>query len=524
MEPDPPAVRSPAGECTTRHHLRSSSLFLAGRLFALLTNFFTQVLTVRYLSKNDYGAFAYAVSIAAMATQVNLLGLHRAVGRFVPIFHERRDYNSMFGTMLLAMGSIAGLGLAIIVLTFGLQGVLTAQVVTNPLSVGLLLILIALSPLDALDSVFEGMAAALASPRAIFFRRHVLAPLIKLGSVLVVLLIQGSVHVLAASYVLGGLLGVLLYLMVIFQVLRREGLLERFRLGAARLRVREIFGYSIPLISTDVVHILRTAMAVVILEHFRGSTGVADFKAVVPLAGLNLLVLQSHKILFTPMASRLYAREDSTQLNQLFWQSAIWITVMTFPVFAVCFFLAEPVTVLLFGSRYAAAEGSEASQILAILALGNYFNASMGLNTFTLQVYGRVRFIASMNALAAAAALVLNLLLIPRHGALGAAVATTASVIIQNGLTHAGLLLRTSIRLFPAHSLKVYLNVLSVTLVLVLLSVVFRPGWVLIACLVALASLLLLVVNRHPLRLEETYPELARIPLIGGLLSRRGRP
>ena len=520
LDPSQPATT--ARETATRRHLRGSSLLLVGRLFALLVNFSVQVLTVRYLLKADYGAFAYALAVVSMAGSVNLLGLQRAVNRFVPLYHERRDYGSMFGTILLATGSIVGFGLALVILTFGLRGVLTTSVVNNPLSVGLLLILIALSPLQSLDSLCQGVVAALASPRAIFFRRHVLGPCLRLAAVLLVLVVQGSVHLLATCYLAAGFLGVVIYALVIHRVLRQQGLLRHFQPGSVRWPVREIFGFSLPLMSTDVVLILKTTMAVMILEHFRGSSELADFRVVVPVAGLNIVVLQSFKLLFMPAATRLYERRDTAGINDIYWQSAIWTTIVTFPVFAVCFFLAEPVTTLLFGDRYAASN-SAASSILAILAVGSYFSAAMGLNTYCLQVYARVRFITSINALATTAGLLLNLWLIPKSGemggAVGAAIATTASVVLHNVLNHVGLFWRTDIDLFRWRGWKVYLTVLSAVLALYLVCRFFEPSVAITVSLVVLASLVLIRINRHSLDLEQTFPELSRVPLLREFLS-----
>ena len=516
-------VGAPSATRAARSHLRGSSLFLAGRLFSLFTNFFVQVLTVRYLQKSEFGAFAVALSIVSVASSLNLLGLHRAVSRFVPIYHERRDYGTMLGTMLLSVGSILGLGLALVAATVGFQGLLASWVVNDPLAVGLLLILIGLAPLEALDSTLQGMAAALSSPKSIVFRRYILGPLLRLAAVLVVLLATGNVRLLAVCYLAAGLLGAATYVVLIVQTLRKEGLLERFDVKSLRMPFREIFGFSIPLISTDAVLILRTTLAVVILEHFRGTTGVADFRAVVPVAGLSLLVIQSHKILFGPSAARLHAKDDGAGINDLYWQSTIWITILTFPVFAACLFLADPITELLFGARYSSSQASPAPGILAILAVGNYFNAAMGLNTYALQVYKRVRFITIINVVAAVAGLVLCLVLIPSYGAWGAAIATTASVVIHNLLNHAGLHWRTDIRIFESEGWRVYGSVLAAVLALTLIAWLLKPSVPVSVVAVALASFAIVWVNRRSLRVGETFPRLARIPILRDVFSTKDR-
>lgn len=484
-------------------------------MLALGMNFVTHVLTVRYLSKSDYGAFAYALAVVSLGASVNLIGLQRAVSRFVPLYHERRDYGAMFGTLFLAVGSIVGLGVALVALTFGVQGLaVDSGIVKSQDSVGLLLILIALCPLQALDSVFQGVAAALASPRAIFFRRHVLAPALKLTAVVVVLVVEGSVYLLASCYLIAGLIGVIVYVLLMTRIVRDQGLHTHLRRRTLSFPTRTIFGFSLPLLTADVAVILKTTIAVFFLESLRGGTDVAEFRAVLSVAGLNLVVLQSFKMLFMPAATRLYERKDTAALNELYWQSALWITVVTFPVFAVCVFLAQPVTVLLFEAEYA-----NAGIVLAILAAGSYFNAAMGLNTYALQVQAQVGFLAFSNTMAVVIGLVLNLWLIPVHGATGAAIATTGAVVFQNIFNHAGLHWRTDVVIFEWRNWTVYGTVVCVLMALFLARVLVDPSVAVFSALVVVGSFVLLRVHRRALRISDTFPELRRIPLLSSLFS-----
>ena len=309
---------------TTKRYLRGSTLLLAGRIISLLTNFGVQVLAVRYLSKADYGALAYALSVVSMGASVSLLGLNRGVNRFVPIYDEHRDYDRMFGTIFMAMGAVIGLGIALTMLVFGVQGFLTRSVASDPLSVGLLLILISLVPIQALDNLFQGMVAIFVGARSIFLRRHVLGPGLKLAAVLLVIALQGSVHLLAACYLAAGLLGLSIYVVMLYRALHKQGLLANLSLRRITMPVRRIFGFSFPLLSTDILLALKLTMAVMLLEYFRGPTDVAELRAIVSVAGLCTVVFQSLKFLFTPMASRLFARSDEAGIRDLYWRSAIW--------------------------------------------------------------------------------------------------------------------------------------------------------------------------------------------------------
>ena len=61
-------------ERETTRQIRGSSLLLIGRSISLGINFLTQVLIVRALTKTDYGAFSYALSIVALGQMVITLG------------------------------------------------------------------------------------------------------------------------------------------------------------------------------------------------------------------------------------------------------------------------------------------------------------------------------------------------------------------------------------------------------------------------------------------------------------------
>lgn len=509
------ATSSPSQVNTTQKHIRGSSLLLFGRFVSLGLNFAVQVLIVRYLSKSDYGAFAYALSLVSMGSSLVLFSMNKAIVRFVPIYQEKHDYNRMFGAMLMALGTVVGLGISIILVVFGLRGILDDVLNTDPLAVALLLILITISPVDALTTLSDGLLAIFASPSAIFIRRYVLGPGLKLGAVLLTITFQGSAYFLANAYLIGGLFGLIVYIGMILRVLRSQGLVQMFQLRSIRLPIREILSFTVPLMSSDLVYLLRGTLVVVFLEYFRGTTDVAEFRAVLPIAGLNLVALQSFSLLFTPAAARLFARGDQEGINDLYWQTAIWIAVISFPIFAVTVSLARPITVLLFGTRYA-----EAGILLALLSFGHYFNAAFGFNAYTLRVYGKVRYILVIDILVAIISLGGNLFLISQYGALGAAIGMSATLVLHNILNHAGLhVSKTGIKLFQWKYIKVYGTIAVGGVGVLLVDWIGSPPIYVGLLLVAVVSLWLVRLNRAMFNIDQIFPELLRIPIIKRILA-----
>ncbi|MEX1171241.1 MAG: oligosaccharide flippase family protein [Chloroflexota bacterium] len=504
---------APTASMTTGQ-IRGSSLLLAGRFISIGVNFAVQVLTVNYLSQTAYGAFAYALSLVTLGETIVTFGLDRGVGRFLAVYDEKGDYGRLLGTLLMVAGTILSLGLALILLVIGLQGAIGGTIIDDPLAVSLLVILIVLAPIQALDTMLGSVLAVFASARAIFLRKYILGPGLRLAVVALLVLGGLGVEFLAAGYVATGAIGVALYAGILARVLRQRGILARFREGSVVVPAREILVFTLPLLSTDLVFIAMNTTDAIFLGHFWGTGEVAALRVIQPLAGMNLIVFSSFTLLYMPVASRMFARGDRAAIADLYWRTAIWVAVFSFPVFAVTTSLAGPVTEALYGVRYA-----DSATYLALLAFGYYVNASLGFNGLTLRVFGFIRYTVAINLIAAAVNVALNLTLIPQHGALGAAVAATATMIIHNILKQAGLRRGTGIDVFDWRYLRVYVIVALAVATLGLVQVVVRPHVLVGLCLAAVASLVVLLTNRHLLRVGETFPEVLRLPLMRRILG-----
>ncbi len=374
--------------------------------------------------------------------------------------------------------------------------------------------MIFLAPVQAVDESIIGLFAVFASPKAIFFRKNVFGPLLKLGVVLLLIAGGGNVFILAWGQLGIGVIVVLIYLMLLVRLMRPLAVRENFRLRSMKMPWREVLPFTIPMLSSDLMYLLMNQMDVVMLKHFQGVLDVASLRAIQPVAKMNQTVLLSFGLLFTPLAARMFARGDREGINKLYWHNAIWIAVASFPIFALTFSLAGPITLLLFGERYA-----DSAVYLALLSFGYYFNAALGQNGITLKVYGKLRYSVTLNILAGIANLGINYMLIPRYGALGAAIGTTVTLVLFNIFKQAGLRLGTGISVFDPRYRRVYIIIIIAASSVALLQLVVGPPVYISIVMAGIASLLVVRFNRHLLNVEETFPELLRLPLMRRLLG-----
>jgi O-antigen/teichoic acid export membrane protein len=490
----------------TRQQIRGSSMLLAGRFLGTAINFAAQVSLVRYLSKSDYGAWAYAVGLVGFFHIFVSLGLDKVVDRFVPIYHENRQYGRLFGTILTALFVIF-LTSAVVIGAFFLFPDFVSRWVKQD-GPPILLIMVFVIPLDAIDMVMIRLFACFASPRAIFFRKHLLGPTLKLSVVLVLISLHGNLLVQAAGYVVASVVGVALCGLILIRTMRQRGLFESMRLSDIRIP-GEIFRYTIPSLMSEWVDVIILYANVLLLGYFHSADAVAIFKVVLPVAAMNDVVYSTFSLLYTPGAARLFAKGDRAGMREMYWRTTIWTAVLTFPVFALTFGASVPLTTFLYGDRYA-----QSGLIMAIVSLGYYFQVALGLNSHTLRILGRLRYIVRVNLLSAGIALTLLLLLIPRYGAVGAAIATAGSMIAQHAMRHAALHLAFGGHLFERRYLRFYLVLGPSIAALVAIHLLDAGSIYMSGLLSAAVSLWLIYVCRNFLRLGQTFPELFRLPLV----------
>jgi O-antigen/teichoic acid export membrane protein len=505
LEQTPAQIQAENSTTATRKLIRGSSLLTFGRVIAIVLNFVVQVITVRFLLKADYGAFAYGLSIVSMGASFALIGLGRTLNRFAPLFQERREFGRMAGTVVLSLCCVTAIGLGVVAIVLGARGFIGTTLVHDPLSLSLLLILILLAPLKALDSIFEELFATFANPKALFVRRHLVGPLLKLACVLPLIFAHSDVRLLAVSYVVGGCLGTGYSVIVLWSVFKKADLLKHFRRDSIQIPARQIFGFSIPLMSTDLLVMARIALVTVVLEFCHGTLAVAAFRAVLPVARLNTFVADSFRLLFSPAVSRMFARGDVSSIDRVYWRTMAWIAVATFPLFLICIGLSEFVTVTLFGSEYADSAG-----VMTLLAIGFYLSSVVGFNNEILKAHGYAGRIFLTDMLTIAVAIVLHLTCVPAWGAMGAAASTAAVLLIRplgNQITiyRLGLL-----RELDSGCLRLFLLMLQVTVIAWLLPGLIGNSVANQVLATIVGSLVVLTAALPVLDIEHTFPELMR--------------
>jgi O-antigen/teichoic acid export membrane protein len=261
----------------------------------------------------------------------------------------------------------------------------------------------------------------------------------------------------------------------------------------ARVKANRIQGdllrFSLPLVVSSSAMIIFSDIDVFMLGAMTELGDVGVYNVIYPIAQLLTAPLSAFGFIFMPFASAYDAEDKAGRFSRSYQVVTKWVFLLVFPVFLVISLFPTEVIQLTFGSKYAI--GGTA---LTVLAAGFLANAIGGMNRNVLTALGETRHVMIINVLGAGVNVALNLLLIPRYSYLGAAIATTGSLVFLNAVFSAEVYRQTGAHPFTGALLRPVVAALGLVIGLYALVVtVFEPTLVSIVVMFCLFGILYIV-------------------------------
>lgn len=189
---------------------------------------------------------------------------------------------------------------------------------------------------------------------------------------------------------------------------------------------KEIIKRSGPMAISSMSFLLMQSVDVLMLTKFTTYEDVAYYAVTVKLTMVIAIVLSSVNAVIAPDISHLFSASKKEALRARVQQGTKLIFVLTFPLILIMA-LGSGIILKLFGEGYDVAKSA-----LLILLIGQTINALCGSVGTYLNMTGKHVALQKILVSALAINIVLNYLLIPAYGILGAAIATSASMIVWN--------------------------------------------------------------------------------------------
>jgi len=184
---------------------------------------------------------------------------------------------------------------------------------------------------------------------------------------------------------------------------------------------------AVPLSLVAGMYMLYTQADLILLGLLRSPHEVGVYRVASQSASLVAFFLTAANTTIAPFISQFYALHDMEKLQRLVTMSARAILACSLPMAIILLVFGKKILVLTFGAEFATGYLP-----MAILVLGQTVNAFMGPVGNLQNMTGRERDSAMGITITALLNLALNLLLIPRFGILGGAIASAAGMVTWN--------------------------------------------------------------------------------------------
>jgi len=418
---------------------KTSFVVFIGVILSRLMSYVYRIAIARYFGPEVYGIFVLGTAIIGWVASIAGLGLYEGLIRFIPLHNGKKEplktnYLVKFASkMLIVTGMFSG------VILFILSDMIAIGIFHDP-SLTLFLRILAVSiPLSVMASPFLAMLRGYENIARYSFVFNICQNFVKLAFIgLFILLGVGQAGV-PWSYTLGILS--LLVLSYMYSKKYTEKIVGKTKNldEKSRREVRnELLNYSIPLLFFGIVSTLFYWIDSAMIGYFKSSIEVGLYNSATPIAMLLFITYELFSQLFFPMINREYGRKNFNKIKELSKQVSKWVLMINLPALIILFFFPEIIINLLFGSAYVGA-----SRALQILVVGTFVSSLFSISNSLVSMTGKSKIVLMNILIATTINVILNYFFIPAesvfgisniNGINGAALATTISLIILNGL------------------------------------------------------------------------------------------
>ncbi len=398
--------------------VKNAGMDVFGQVFNTLFSFAASVIVTRTIGPELFGKYSLANSIFQVLFILAVFGLNRGVVRLTSKYMALGDPARAKGSIISGMVLTGAFSLALAALAAAAAPVLTHRFYSHVVDLDLVLRVYVIGlPFFALMTISTSYTQGLKTLKPTVIVEMVLRPVARLA--LILLLFLAGLRLFA---VVLGSVGAFAVCAVVALVLAVRTSPFDFRKTRGIGVANELFFYSLPLVLANFMNVLISRSNVMISGYYLDPETVGVLSAALVLAPFVSISLLSFSKIFAPIISELWEKGDRLALMIQFKTVSKWVFTLSLPVF--CLYLLFATGILgIFGGGF-----MRGAAALKILAVGQIVNAVVGPIGFILTMTGRQKINLVNSVCLAGSNVLLNILLIPRYGMIGAALATTLSL------------------------------------------------------------------------------------------------
>ena len=428
MTPEEPS-RSARGQATARRVATNLLFSGAGQVWSVILTVITIPIVVHGLGVSAYGVFVLGSLLMGYVGFLDL-GLSSAVVRSLAVHYLAGDDDRLTRLVGTALSLLLGLGvIGAIAIAAAAPVVVRSVLHIGPSLQGDAVFVLDLAAigfgLNMCLSLFGAVPQGLQRQDLFTVRSFILTTATALGQILAVKL-GGGLRWVAGITIAVNVLSLAVFVIVSRQLLPQVS----FRPRLDRWAIRELSSFGLfrflNQISAQVVFQLDR----LIVAAFLPIRAVTYYSVPLSIAQRFTVVQFMFSGAYFPAASELHAKQDVERLRRLYLSSMKVSVVMVLPLVVLVAGFAQPLLATWLSPTFAA----ESTNVLAVLAVAYGFATVIGVPGLASDATGHIRWTTAFAIASAIINLTLTLILVPRLGPVGAALALLLNSATQGML------------------------------------------------------------------------------------------
>jgi len=381
----------------------------------------------RNLSVQDYGIFYAAYALLSVPFLFRDLGLGQALTKFVPEFLHRNEMSSLRFVIFYSFKWTIFFSSLVAIFTILLSNTISTEYLNFKSVYFFVILLVLVFFLQCVEGFLLYLFISFQKHTHYAVYQFLKQLFLTIFVVILFYFVEKNLNLVATAYVATSLLMLFVFTAILkYKVIPNTKKIKSIS-DLKKTKIKKDlwkFGFSVMFISIG--GLLLQYSDTIMLTFFKSTTETGIYNAAVPISNLLLFLGISLSLVLVPMISELYSKKLFSHINQAITLIYKYSLLIILPIGLAMFVYSELILSLFFGQEYI-----PAANALKFLVFGAMFFVIAQTNFSILSGSGKPQIVAKYVLIGASSNILLNFLLIPPLGILGAAITTMLGYLLM---------------------------------------------------------------------------------------------
>ncbi len=436
--------------------VKGSGFVLIGSLISSFILLAVHIIIARVWGKTDLGIFTLAFSFLQLFSTIGALGVTRGVTRNLAYYIGKKDqkiipdiiFSSIFVTII-ASSIIA-------TILFLSSNYIAENIFKEPSFALPLKIFSFVIPINNIINIFVSVFRGFKEIKPLVYFQQIMQNVLFFLFLMSIVFTSSSFIYIFYLYLAS--LAITCTLLAIYSFKKMKGfkILNNVRIEFSQTKPLLLF--SLPLLAVAILNTSTSWVNNLMIGGIRTASEVGLYKAAGVITGFVSFPIGILLVLYMPVVSNLYGLNKIKEIKRIYIVLTKWLCFLTFPMFLFLFLFSTQVIKIIYGNEYILA-----SNVLRILLIGAIITNFAGPNGSTLVSIGKPRFVMYSILVATVLNIILNIILIPKYGIIGAALSVGIAILSFN-------IIKSSILYYKTKVISLSYNLLKPTIFTIAIS------------------------------------------------------